>query len=89
LTDLTATIVKETYASSGNKAQVWIDLPAVSDGDTVKVREWDVIDHAIVHARGTAAVAADSVCVASISGNTVTFQVDGTARTATLVAVGY
>ena len=64
------------------------DLPAVSDGDTFKAHLSEGVRHATVVPIGADAVAADSIAVASISGDTVTFQVAGTARTATVTCYG-
>lgn len=44
---------------------------------------WATVTH-----ESDAAVAADAISIASISGNTVTFQVVGTARDARVVAYG-
>lgn len=87
MAELTPTKRTGAY-SAGYKAQEVAELPAVSDGDTF-VSELPNVEYAIPSFIDDAAVAADSIAIASISGATVTFQVAGTARKATVLVVGF
>lgn len=66
------------------------NLAAVSDTNTYDTGLSSIIDGGyFVVPQGDAAVAADSISVASKSGGVLTFQVAGTARTANLIVFGY
>lgn len=80
---LTADSKKESVF--GDTRVVVADLPAVSDADTFDTGLKVDVAFALVVPKGPDAVAADSISVASISGDTLTFQVAGTARPATVL----
>lgn len=73
----------------GDQAIHVAQLAAVSDTNTYDTGLSKIIDGGVqITFASDAAVAADSIAVASISGGVITFQVAGTARISNLLAIG-
>lgn len=74
----------------GKYRRVMAKLPAASDGDTFVTGLRTILEQSIkITLNDSAAVAADSVAVASVSGGTITLQVAGTARKLNVECLGH
>lgn len=71
MADKTSSVINVRYGQQAPYLVTHFDVPDIDDGDTVKVKGLSRVKNAIVQVTGTTE---DVVQVASLSGNTITFE---------------